>query len=192
MPEWGRVSTSCGATFAWNEDSTYIHRPPFFESFDGSKGDIVNIVGARPLGIFGDSVTTDHISPAGAIKPTGPAGRFLAAAGVQPRDFNTFGSRRGNDLVMARGTFANVRIKNLLTCGVEGGYTLYFGSRSVSAPDVEICSPCGTPTFIYDAGMKYIGQMVFQRLLSVVRIMAWGLAVTGLRRVQVCWVCELL
>lgn len=155
VPEWGKVSAPTGATFAWNPGSTYIHRPPFFEGFNGSKGDITDICGARALGIFGDCVTTDHISPAGAIKPTGPAGKFLAAAGVEKRDFNTFGSRRGNDLVMARGTFANVRIKNLLTEGVEGGYTLYFGPQSVSEPDTCICAPCGTPTFIYDAGMAY-------------------------------------
>ncbi len=155
VPEWGKVSAPGGATFAWNADSTYIHRPPFFEGFNGTKGDIVDIVNARPLGIFGDCVTTDHISPAGAIKPTGPAGKFLAANGVERRDFNTFGSRRGNDLVMARGTFANVRIKNLLTEGVEGGYTLYFGSQTVSEPDTAIDAPCGTPTFIYDAGMAY-------------------------------------
>ncbi|MBQ2379632.1 MAG: aconitate hydratase AcnA [Akkermansia sp.] len=155
VPEWGKVSAPEGATFAWNADSTYIHRPPFFEGWNGSKGDIADIVNARPLGIFGDCVTTDHISPAGAIKPTGPAGKFLAANGVEKRDFNTFGSRRGNDLVMARGTFANVRIKNLLTEGVEGGYTLYFGNQAVSEPDTCICAPCGTPTFIYDAGMAY-------------------------------------
>ncbi|MBR1981582.1 MAG: aconitate hydratase AcnA [Akkermansia sp.] len=156
VPEWDSVSAPTGATFAWNADSTYIHRPPFFDGFDGRKGDITDIVNARPLGIFGDSVTTDHISPAGAIKPTAPAGQFLSAQGVERRDFNTYGSRRGNDLVMARGTFANVRIKNLLTAGVEGGYTLYFGSSPVSAPDTEIAAPCGTPTFIYDAGMAYL------------------------------------
>ena len=156
VPEWDGVSAPTGATFAWNAASTYIHRPPFFDGFDGRKGDITDIVNARPLGIFGDSVTTDHISPAGAIKPTAPAGQFLSAQGVERRDFNTYGSRRGNDLVMARGTFANVRIKNLLTAGVEGGYTLYFGSSPVSAPDTAIDAPCGTPTFIYDAGMAYM------------------------------------
>jgi len=155
VEEWDSVTAPTGATFAWDTNSTYIHRPPFFDGFNGSKGDITDITDARPLGIFGDSVTTDHISPAGAIKATGPAGRYLAELGVQPQDFNTFGSRRGNDLVMARGTFANVRIKNLLTPGIEGGYTLYFGQGSVSAPDMEITSPCGTPTFIYDAGMAY-------------------------------------
>ena len=156
VPEWDGVSAPTGATFAWNAGSTYIHRPPFFDGFDGRKGDITDIVNARPLGIFGDSVTTDHISPAGAIKPTAPAGQFLSAQGVERRDFNTYGSRRGNDLVMARGTFANVRIKNLLTAGVEGGYTLYFGNSAVSTPDTEIAAPCGTPTFIYDAGMAYM------------------------------------
>ncbi len=155
VQEWDGVSAPTGATFAWNAASTYIHRPPFFDGFDGTKGHITDITDARPLGIFGDSVTTDHISPAGAIKPTGPAGQFLAAQGVMRRDFNTFGSRRGNDLVMARGTFANVRIKNLLTEGIEGGYTLYFGAQPVSAPDTAIDAPCGTPTFIYDAGMAY-------------------------------------
>ncbi len=155
VPEWDGVSAPGGATFTWNPDSTYIHRPPFFDGFDGGKADITDITDARPLGIFGDCVTTDHISPAGAIKATGPAGIFLAGLGVTPRDFNTFGSRRGNDLVMARGTFANVRIKNLLAGGVEGGYTLYFGQSSVSAPDTEVPAPCGTPTFIYDAGMAY-------------------------------------
>lgn len=156
VPEWDGVSAPTGATFAWNADSTYIHRPPFFDGFDGRKGDITDIVNARPLGIFGDCVTTDHISPAGAIKPTAPAGQFLSSLGVERRDFNTYGSRRGNDLVMARGTFANVRIKNLLTAGVEGGYTLYFGNSPVSEPDTAIDAPCGTPTFIYDAGMAYM------------------------------------
>ncbi len=155
VPEWDSVTAPGGATFTWNPDSTYIHRPPFFDGFDGSKADICDILGARPLGIFGDCVTTDHISPAGAIKASGPAGRFLAGLGVTPRDYNTFGSRRGNDLVMARGTFANVRIKNLLASGVEGGYTLYFGTQPVTAPDADIPAPCGTPTFIYDAGMAY-------------------------------------
>ena len=155
VEQWDAVSAPLGATFAWNADSTYIHRPPFFDSFSKQPQEVQDILNARPLGIFGDSVTTDHISPAGAIKPTGPAGCFLASLGVQQRDFNTFGSRRGNDLVMARGTFANVRIKNLMTPGVEGGYTLYFGAQPVSTPDAEIAAACGTPTFIYDAGMAY-------------------------------------
>ncbi len=159
-PEWDAICAPQGATFAWRADSTYIHRPPFFDDFSGEKQPIRDITGARALGIFGDSVTTDHISPAGAIKPTGPAGLFLAEHGVQQRDFNTFGSRRGNDEVMVRGTFANVRIRNLMTPDVEGGYTLYFGDRAVSAPDVEVAAPVGTPTFIYDAGMAYKAEGV--------------------------------
>ena len=118
-------------------------------------GHISEIKGARPLGIFGDSVTTDHISPAGAIKKTSPAGKFLLEHGVPAEDFNSYGSRRGNDRVMTRGTFANVRIKNLMVPGVEGGYTLYFGQKDVSAPDKEIKSSDGKPTFIYDACMAY-------------------------------------
>ncbi len=153
VPEWEKITAPSGATFAWKEESTYLHRPPFLAPHAGDPfGDIV---GARALGIFGDCVTTDHISPAGAIKVAGPAGNYLKERGVKPHDFNTYGSRRGHDEVMVRGTFANVRIKNLLTPGVEGGYTLYFGDRAVSAPDVEIVSPCGKPTFIYDAGMAY-------------------------------------
>ncbi len=153
IPEWQGIAAPGGATFAWKKESTYLHRPPFFAPQVGNPFD--DITDARPLGIFGDCVTTDHISPAGAIKRSGPAGRYLKERGVQPCDFNTYGSRRGHDEVMVRGTFANVRIKNLLTPGVEGGYTLYFGSREVCAPDREIASSCGTPTFIYDAGMAY-------------------------------------
>lgn len=155
VAQWDGVAAPQGATFAWNADSTYIHRPPFFDAFTKQPHDVQDITGARALGIFGDSVTTDHISPAGAIKPTGSAGRFLASLGVQQKDFNTYGSRRGNDLVMVRGTFANVRIKNRMTPGVEGGYTLYFGTQPVSAPDVDIAATSGTPTFIYDAGKAY-------------------------------------
>jgi aconitate hydratase len=118
-------------------------------------GHIVEIRGARPLGIFGDSVTTDHISPAGAIKKTSPAGKFLLEHGVTADDFNSYGSRRGNDRIMTRGTFANVRIKNLMVPGVEGGYTLYSGQRDVLAPDKEIKAKEGKPTFIYDACMAY-------------------------------------
>lgn len=156
VAQWDGVAAPQGATFAWNADSTYIHRPPFFDSFSKEPHDVQDITGARALGIFGDSVTTDHISPAGAIKPTAPAGRFLASLGVQQGDFNTYGSRRGNDLVMVRGTFANVRIKNRMTPGVEGGYTLYFGKRELPAPDTDITAASGTPAFIYDAGMAYM------------------------------------
>ena len=112
-------------------------------------GHITEIRGARALGIFGDSVTTDHISPAGAIKPTSPAGQYLRSRGIEAQDFNSYGSRRGNDLVMTRGTFANVRIKNLMVPGTEGGVTKYFGNRK---PET------GEEMSIYDAAMKYQGQ----------------------------------
>ncbi|MFI3244589.1 MAG: aconitate hydratase AcnA [Akkermansia sp.] len=155
VKEWLAVEGPSGATFAWDDSSSYIHRPPYFEGFDGKKNDIVDILNARPLGIFGDSVTTDHISPAGAIRPTGPAGKYLSEHGVALRDFNTFGSRRGNDLIMTRGTFANVRIKNLMVEGTEGGYTLYFGNQTVPAVDTDISPAAGQAAFIYDAGMAY-------------------------------------
>ncbi len=152
-PKWGEINGSTGATYEWDEKSTYVQSPPFFETKEGASE---NILGARPLGIFGDSVTTDHISPAGAIKETSPAGQYLQANGVEKSQFNSYGARRGNDRVMTRGTFANVRIKNLMCPGIEGGYTQYFGGKSVPAPDVTIDSYSGAqPTFIYDACMAY-------------------------------------
>lgn len=159
-PQWDRIAAPSGATFTWNASSTYIHRPPFFDSFTGEKREILDILQARPLGIFGDSVTTDHISPAGAINPNGSAGIFLAERGVQRRDFNTYGARRGNDEVMVRGTFANVRIRNLMLPGIEGGYTIYYGQRKVSLPGVEYHDSAGSLTFIYDAGMAYKADRV--------------------------------
>src|SRR5207253_4579199 len=140
-PKWNDISSSTGDIYQWDEKSDYIHEPPFFEDFSMTPGKIENIVGARALGIFGDSVTTDHISPAGAIKASSPAGRYLISRGIEPADFNSYGSRRGNDLVMTRGTFANVRIKNLMVPGTEGGITKH-------QPDGERMS-------IYDAAMKY-------------------------------------
>jgi len=154
-PKWMEIPSSVGEVYAWDEGSTYIQEPPFFTGFGMEAGHISEIKGARPLGIFGDSVTTDHISPAGAIKKTSPAGRFLQENGVTQEDFNSYGSRRGNDRVMTRGTFANVRIKNLMTSPVEGGYTVYYGSQEVPAPDKEITVAGGKPTFIYDACMAY-------------------------------------
>jgi aconitate hydratase len=152
-PKWAEISGTTGATYAWDEKSTYIQSPPFFEGGATVVGDILN---ARPLGIFGDSVTTDHISPAGSIKATSPAGKYLIDNGVEKAEFNSYGARRGNDRVMTRGTFANVRIKNLMCPGIEGGYTQYFGSAEVSAPDQAIEAVDGAkPTFIYDASMAY-------------------------------------
>lgn len=152
-PKWGEINGSTGATYTWDEASTYVQSPPFFDSKEGESEDIV---GARPLGIFGDSVTTDHISPAGAIKDTSPAGQYLLENGVEKASFNSYGARRGNDRVMTRGTFANVRIKNLMCPGIEGGYTQYFGAEDVPAPDTGIeAFGSAKPTFIYNASMAY-------------------------------------
>jgi len=155
-PKWGEIKGSTGATYTWDPNSTYVQSPPFFESGTNAGADIL---GARPLGIFGDSVTTDHISPAGSIKPNSPAGKYLLENGVEKASFNSYGARRGNDRVMTRGTFANVRIKNLMCPGVEGGYTQYFGSSEVPAPDIDIAALKGAqPTFIYDACMAYLAE----------------------------------
>ncbi|MCC6440355.1 MAG: aconitate hydratase AcnA [Rhodanobacteraceae bacterium] len=138
---WNRVTSPDGDLYAWDEASTYIKNPPYFEGMTMELGVVEDIQGARCLGLFGDSITTDHISPAGAIKKDSPAGRYLVGRGVQPIDFNSYGSRRGNDDVMVRGTFANIRIKNRLLDGVEGGFTKYI--------------PSGEQLAIYDAAMKY-------------------------------------
>src|SRR4051794_14481012 len=140
-PKWNDIPSSTGEIYEWDEKSDYIHEPPFFKDFGMEAGHISDIRNARPLGIFGDSVTTDHISPAGAIKATSPAGQYLKSRGIEPADFNSYGSRRGNDLVMTRGTFANVRIKNLMVPGVEGGVTVH--------------QPAGEQMSIFDAAMKY-------------------------------------
>ena len=148
-PKWNDIPSSTGDIYQWDEKSDYIHEPPFFENFSMEPGHIEEIRSARALGIFGDTVTTDHISPAGAIKESSPAGKYLMSRGIQPRDFNSYGSRRGNDLVMTRGTFANVRIKNLMVPGTEGGVTKYFGpSRTGGNGEGEQMS-------IFDAAMKY-------------------------------------
>jgi aconitate hydratase len=141
---WNQIASPDGAAFAWDEASTYIKNPPYFDGMKMEIGAIEDIRGARVLGLFGDSITTDHISPAGNIKAASPAGRFLQSRGVQPVDFNSYGSRRGNDDVMVRGTFANIRIKNLMLGGEEGGNTLYFGGDGA-----------GEKLAIYDAAMKY-------------------------------------
>ena len=140
-PKWNEIPATVGNVYEWDDQSTYIQEPPFFKNFDLKPGQIGQITGARALGIFGDSVTTDHISPAGSIKRATPAGKYLVDHGVTFEDFNSYGSRRGNDRVMTRGTFANVRIKNLMAPGTEGGVTTY-------QPGGEIMS-------IYDAAMKY-------------------------------------
>jgi aconitate hydratase len=139
--QWNEIPVSKDKIYHWDKDSTYIQSPPFFTDFSQEVPDIQPIQDARLLALLGDSVTTDHISPAGAIKPDGPAGRFLQEKGVEVRDFNSFGSRRGNHEVMVRGTFANIRIRNQLAPGTEGGVTTYF--------------PTGEVMSIYDAAMKY-------------------------------------
>ena len=140
-PKWNEIPSSVGHAYEWDDASTYIQEPPFFDAFGMEAGAISEITGARPLGIFGDSVTTDHISPAGAIKADSPAGRYLMANSVEQAQFNSYGSRRGNDRVMTRGTFANVRIKNLMVPGTEGGVTCH--------------QPSGEQMDIYDAAAKY-------------------------------------
>ncbi len=139
-PKWNEIPSTTGNVYAFDAKSTYIQEPPFFTSFSMQPGTIAEIRGARALGIFGDSVTTDHISPAGAIKKTSPAGKYLLDNGVAFEDFNSYGSRRGNDRIMTRGTFANVRIKNLMLGGKEGGNTI---------------GPDGAETSIYDASMAW-------------------------------------
>ena len=140
-PKWNEIFAPTGRTYQWDEASTYIQEPPFFENFSLEPGHITEILNARPLGIFGDSVTTDHISPAGSFKKNAPAGAYLLEKGVKPEEFNSYGARRGNDRVMTRGTFANVRIKNLMVPGVEGGVTKF--------------QPGDEQMSIYDASMKY-------------------------------------
>lgn len=140
-PLWTQIEASPGELYQWDVASTYIQEPPFFNSFGMEPGVSADIKGARPLGIFGDSVTTDHISPAGAIKPSSPAGQYLQEKDVAIEDFNSYGSRRGNDRIMTRGTFANVRIKNLMVPGVEGGVTIH--------------QPDGGQMSIYDASVRY-------------------------------------
>ncbi|WP_246830946.1 aconitate hydratase AcnA, partial [Dietzia sp. HMSC21D01] len=138
---WRGMSVPEGDKFDWNEDSTYIRRPPYFDGMSAEPEPIGDITGARVLALLGDSVTTDHISPAGAIKASSPAGKYLQEQGVEPADFNSYGSRRGNHEVMIRGTFANVRLRNQLAPGTEGGVTTHF--------------PSGEQTSIYDASIRY-------------------------------------
>ena len=143
---WQQVPVAEGETFSWQDDSTYVKNPPFFEGMTMTPEPVTDIAGARVLAMVGDSVTTDHISPAGSIGPDTPAGRYLAEHGVPRNDFNSYGARRGNHEVMMRGTFANVRLRNRLAPGTEGGYTLHL--------------PEGTETSIYDAAMQYAADGV--------------------------------
>jgi aconitate hydratase len=154
-PKWNEIPSSVGNVYEWDANSTYIQEPPFFTNFSMQPGSIAEIKGARALGIFGDSVTTDHISPAGAIKKSSPAGKFLVDHGVQFADFNSYGSRRGNDRIMTRGTFANVRIKNLMLGGEEGGNTIGPDGQKTSIYDASIAYQAkGTPLVVI-AGQEY-------------------------------------
>ena len=140
-PDWNAIPVTAGDLYAFREDSTYIQEPPFFQGLAKQASPLTDIVGARVLAVLGDSVTTDHISPAGDIALASPAGRFLGARGVEKKDFNSYGSRRGNDRVMVRGTFANIRLKNAMLPGVEGGVTIHV--------------PSGERMDIYDAAERY-------------------------------------
>ena len=143
---WRAIRVPAGDTYAWEDSSTYVRRPPYFEGMQSQPDAVQDIQAARVLAAFGDSITTDHISPAGAIAQDSPAGRYLVEHGVSPKDFNSYGSRRGNHEVMMRGTFANIRIKNRLVPGVEGGVTVHM--------------PSGERTTIYDAAMRYVDDGV--------------------------------
>ncbi|HEY0336581.1 MAG TPA: aconitate hydratase AcnA [Burkholderiales bacterium] len=145
-PLWDEIPAAVGATYKWQPKSTYVRLPPYFEGFGMQPSGVSDVKGARVLGIFGDSITTDHISPAGGIRPSSPAGKYLQEHGVAISDFNTYGARRGNHEVMMRGTFANVRIKNLMLPGTEGGITIHH--------------PSGEQMSIYEAAMRYKQQGV--------------------------------
>ncbi|HHB81898.1 MAG TPA: aconitate hydratase, partial [Devosia sp.] len=140
---WQGIEVSGGETYAWNPSSTYVQLPPYFEGLKMSPDPVQDVKQARVLGLFADSITTDHISPAGSFKVDSPAGKYLVERQVAPKDFNSYGARRGNHQVMMRGTFANIRIKNQMLKGVEGGYT--------KGPD-------GSQMPIYDAAMAYRDQ----------------------------------
>jgi len=142
--EWRSLPVPQGDLYAWDETSTYIRLPPYFEGMTPEPGTADDVTGARCLVMVGDSVTTDHISPAGAIKPDSPAGKYLVEHGVERRDFNSYGSRRGNHEVMVRGTFANVRLRNLLVPGSEGTWTVHL--------------PSGDEMTIYDASTRYLEE----------------------------------
>ena len=141
---WASLESPSGDRFAWSDESTYVRRPPYFDAMPAEPLPVGDIAGARALAILGDSVTTDHISPAGAIKPDSPAGLYLQSLGVKPVDFNSYGARRGNHEVMVRGTFANIRLRNLLAPGTEGGVTRH--------------QPDGAEMSIYDAAMQYADE----------------------------------
>jgi aconitate hydratase len=152
--QWQALPIPTGNTFEWDAESTYVRKPPYFEGMTMETTPVSDITGARVLAKLGDSVTTDHISPAGAIKADTPAGKYLTEHGVERRDFNSYGSRRGNHEVMIRGTFANIRLRNQIAPGTEGGYTRDFTQDG------------GPVSFIYDASRNYIEQGVPLAILA--------------------------
>jgi len=153
---WRSLPTPEGETFAWDVDSTYVRKPPYFEGMAQVPAPVGDIQGARVLAKLGDSVTTDHISPAGSIKPESPAGRYLAEHGVSRKDFNSYGSRRGNHEVMIRGTFANIRLRNQLVPGVEGGVTVNHltGEQTTIYDAAEAYAAAGVPLVVL-GGKEY-------------------------------------
>jgi aconitate hydratase len=144
--EWRKLSVPSGDLYAWDGASTYVKNPPYFDGMGREPEPVRDILGGRVLLVLGDSITTDHISPAGSIKKNGPAGQYLVSHGVDVKDFNSYGSRRGNDEVMVRGTFANVRLRNLLAPGTEGGVTRHL--------------PSGDAMSVYDAAVRYAKEGV--------------------------------
>jgi aconitate hydratase len=143
---WNSLDVPEGDTYAWEPESTYVRQPPYFVDMPAEPAPVEDVRGARVLAVFGDSITTDHISPAGSIKVASPAGKYLIEHGVAPKDFNSYGARRGNHEVMVRGTFANIRIRNRMVPEIEGGFTVHL--------------PDGEPLSIYDAAMKYKAEGV--------------------------------
>ena len=148
--QWQSLPTPEGQVFAWDPDSTYVRKPPYFDQMPAEPTPVTDISGARVLLLLGDSITTDHISPAGSIKADSPAGTYLAEHGVERRDFNSYGSRRGNHEVMIRGTFANIRLRNQLAPGTEGGFTVDF-TRQEEGADAPVST-------IYEASEHYLAQ----------------------------------
>ena len=170
-PAWRELETPSGSLYAWDETSTYIRLPPYFAGMSPEPGTIEDIAGARCLVAVGDSVTTDHISPAGSIKPDSPAGSYLVEHGVERKDFNSYGSRRGNHEVMVRGTFANVRLRNQLVPGSEGTWTVHI--------------PSGEEMTIFDAASA-ISPKASRRSCSPARNTAPARPATGPRRARAC------
>jgi aconitate hydratase len=161
---WNAIPVGGGELYEWDPDSTYIRRPPYFRGMSGEPEALKEIRGARVLGLFGDSITTDHISPAGNIAKDSPAGRYLMEQGVKPRDFNQYGTRRGNHEVMMRGTFANIRIKNLLLGGEEGGNTLHLPDGTVK--EFQAIARLDTPVEVDYYRNGGILQTVLRNLLK--------------------------